>query len=307
MIGFVSFPGTVTFFKRFFKSFEKSDCPWLVMAILICLFPSFTQAQNINPDSDKPLEITADGSLEWNRNNKTFLARKNAVAKQGNVSLHAQIITAYYREGKQDKTKDNAAAGDLGGDMEIWQITANDGVTIHSQETTAYGQKAVYNLDSGLAVMTGSNLKLVSPDQTVTAKERFEYWANDGRLVAIGRPRVTRPRPEGGQDTLDADKVSAMFTENAEGERVLHSLEAIGNVVITTQTEVVTGSYAIYRAASNVAALTGGVKIRRGPNILEGEKAQVDLNTNISKMFGSPGGGGRVRGIFYPGSEEKPQ
>ena len=99
--------------------------------------------------------------------------------------------------------------------------------------------------------------------------------------------------------------------ENEKGEQVLHSLEAIGNVVIITPEEIIRGAYGIFKTKTNKAEITGGVKIKRGPNTLEGERAEVDLNTNISTIFGNKQGTGnettgRVRGVFYPGSEEKP-
>ncbi len=87
---------------------------------------------------------------------------------------------------------------------------------------------------------------------------------------------------------------------------MLKTLEAIGNVVITTETEVLRGERGVYNAATNVAELHENVKITRGPNVLEGTKAQVDLDTNISKIFGGAQNGGQVRGVFYPGSEDKP-
>jgi lipopolysaccharide export system protein LptA len=46
------------------------------------------------------------------------------------------------------------------------------------------------------------------------------------------------------------------------------------------------------------------VKIHRGPNTLEGEKAEVDMNTNISRIIGNPAAGQRVRGVFYPGTDK---
>lgn len=157
---------------------------------------------------------------------------------------------------------------------------------------------------------------MISPDQTITASDKFEYWTTDGRINALGNAKVIRPKLEGGNDTLQADKISAVLKKNEKGEQVLHSLEAIGNVVIITPGETITGAYGIYKAGTNKAELTGGVQIRRGPNTLEGERAIVDLNTNVSTIFAdekSANGattdvkpGGRVRGVFYPGSEEKP-
>jgi lipopolysaccharide export system protein LptA len=157
---------------------------------------------------------------------------------------------------------------------------------------------------------------MTAPDQTVTARDKFEYWTAEGRFNAIGNAQIIRPKPGSGTDTLKADKITAILKENKEGKQVLHTLEAFGNVVITTPAETITGAYGIYKASTNKAELTGGVKILRGPNTLEGERASVDMNTNISTIFAAekttaPGApdvqpGGRVRGIFYPGSEESP-
>jgi lipopolysaccharide export system protein LptA len=77
-------------------------------------------------------------------------------------------------------------------------------------------------------------------------------------------------------------------------------------VKITTPTEVLTGDYGIYKAETNTAEVKGNVKIVRGPNTLEGDRAQVDLNTNVSSMFGGEGTG-RVKAVFFPGSEKKPE
>jgi lipopolysaccharide export system protein LptA len=269
--------------------------PFLMLLALLCLWPLPLQAQNIglSTGSKEPLEITADGTLEWSRDEKTFVARQNALAKQGDSSIKADILTADYREQK------------AGGGMQIHRVTAEGEVVIQSNQSQASGDRAVYDLDQGLATMTGDDLQLTSPDQTVTAQDQFEYWVAEGRLNALGKAKVVRPKPEGGNDTLEADKISAVMKDNAKGARTLHSLEAIGNVVITSPTEKITGAYGIYRADSNRAEITGGVKIVRGPNILQGDRAEVDLNTNTSKIFGGAGASGRVKGVFYPDSEKK--
>lgn len=266
----------------------------LILSLFIVSAVQTAGAQGLTQSNSKePIEITADKTLEWKRNEKLFVATQNALAKQGDVSIAAAVLTANYRDGQESS-------------MEIYKMKATDNVVIHTRESSAYGDVATYNVDDALAIMTGDNLKLVSPDQILTARDQFEYHVNKGELIAIGDAKIDRPKPEGGKDTVTADIISALFINNEKGERVMKQMEAKGNVVITTPTEVITGAYGIYRAKSNKADLTGGVTIRRGPNILEGDHAEVDLNTNTSKLFGGKNtSDGRVHGIFYPGSEDK--
>ncbi|MCB1650450.1 MAG: ostA-like family protein [Alphaproteobacteria bacterium] len=255
----------------------------------------------------EPIVIDAQKTMEWHRNDNRFIATGDVVASQGASSVRGQTLTADYRKGQTSS-------------MEIYKMRAEGDVVLSSQDSKAYGDVAVYDLDAGLATLTGEGLKLVSPDQTVTADERFEYYVAEGRVNAIGRAKVVRPKPEGGGvDTLEADEISALFKENAQGQRVLDILEAKGHVVITTPSEVIRGAYAIYRSGTNKAEMSGGVKIERGPNILEGARADVDLTTNISRIFGDGSSGtsgdsssgassqgGRVRGVFYPDSQDTP-
>ncbi len=267
----------------------------LSVLILCTLAAPHVHAQNtgLSTNSKEPVEITADKTLEWRRADNQFAATGNALAAQGTASIAAQTLIADYR-------KTPTAS------MEIYHLKATDNVVLTSEDSKAYGDNAVYDLDKGLATLTGQNLKLISPDQTITANDRFEYYVNEGRANAIGRAKVTRPKPEGGTDTLEADKISALFKENTKGNQTIDTMEAAGNVIITTPQEVITGAYAEYKADTNQAKINGGVTIRRGPNILEGDRAVVDLNTNLSQIFASKKSGERVRGVFYPGSDKKP-
>jgi lipopolysaccharide export system protein LptA len=249
--------------------------------------PVSTPKPETKNTSNEPLQITADEALEWRRNDKSLIARGNAVAKKGDASVSASTLTARYDEKKE------------GGGMKISNITAEGNVVIKSNESEARGSKAVYDLDKGYAVMTGGNLKMTAQDQIVTAREKFEYDVRAGKLIATGRAKVTR-----GQDTLEADTISAVMKDDARGQRKLETAEAKGNVVITTPFEKITGQYGIYRADTNKAEMKGGIKIIRGPNVLEGERAEVDLTTNTSVIFGNPGSQKRVTGIFYPDSKK---
>lgn len=52
----------------------------------------------LNPDRDKPLEISAEESLEWHRNELFFTAKKNVRASQGKTTLHSNSLVAKYRD-----------------------------------------------------------------------------------------------------------------------------------------------------------------------------------------------------------------
>lgn len=261
----------------------------LLVFLLFVSVPVCVWAQN--PDRKKPLEITADESLEWHRTDLYFKARKNVKAMQGATTLYSDLLTAKYREGAE-------------GGIDIHTIQADGAVRIISAQSKVHGDRAVYNVDKGYAVMTGRALRLVSDDQVVTARERFEYWTANGRLEAHGDAVAVRAG-----DKIESDKMIAVFDENKKtGKRVLKTLEAIGNVVITTPDEILTGNRAVYSARTNIAELLEGVVIVRGPNKLQGTRAEVNLETNISKIFGGvQEEGGRVRGVFYPSTAKKPE
>ncbi|PZQ46810.1 MAG: ostA-like family protein [Micavibrio aeruginosavorus] len=261
-------------------------------------------AQTAPENSNQPIEITATKTVEWLRDQKQYVARENVIVKQGTMTIMSDLLVADYRESEASS-------------MEIWQITATGNVKIMDDKNTAYGDKGVYDVANGIAVLTGNDLRLVSPDQTVTATQSMEYHANERQAKAIGNAKVVRA-----QDTLSADTITAFFkSENAApatattkpaqnspvGGGNLDRLEADGNVVIKTPTETIRGQKGVYKADSNTANLTGKVKIERDKNTLEGNRAEVDLNTNVSKLFGSEKEGGRVRGVFFPGSEKSPK
>jgi lipopolysaccharide export system protein LptA len=258
---------------------------YFLMIALFLLSSGPVQAQTSSQDGETPLEITATDTIEWHRNTLKYIARGSAMAKQGDVSIFAQTLTADYRENEQSSS-------------DIYKITALEQVVISSKDSTAEGDKAVYEVDTGIALLTGNNLVMRTPEQILHARDNIEYDVNAGLLTARGQVVVNR-----GKDRIEAQTMSAKLIQNAQGKREIDTMEANGNVVITTPTETLYGNNAFYNAKTNIAQLTGNVKIKRGPNILEGEKAEVNLSTNISKMYGSPNTGGRVKGTFYPGSD----
>lgn len=248
--------------------------------------PGLAQAQTT---ANEPIEITANDVLEWNRTENVFTARGEARAVQGSFSVSAATLKALYNNSGQSN-------------FNIHTLLAEDDVRLSSEETVIKGDRAEYNVKKELAIVTGESVIMEAPGQKVTAEDRFEYWAAEGRVEAIGNPVIEQRAEDGSLNRIEADGFTAFIEENAAGEQALKTIEAKGNVVITTPDETLRGTYAIYDAQTNEARMTGGVTITRGPNILQGEKAFVDLNTNISRLIGSGTPDGRVKGVFFPGS-----
>jgi lipopolysaccharide export system protein LptA len=86
-----------------------------------------------------------------------------------------------------------------------------------------------------------------------------------------------------------------------EGSRISR-VDAQGNVVVSTETDIGRGDYGVYNADTGIVTLLGNVTITRGPNAIRGQYAVVDLNSNISRMMTLPATPGaatpRVEGLF---------
>ena len=242
------------------------------------------------PQSAAPITISAAKSLEWDRKAKTYTARQDVVAAQGTANIHADLLVAHYDE--------------AGGKTNIETLEATGHVTISSAPYTAYGDRAVYNVKTGNAVMTGNGLKIVSDDSTLTARDEIDFNSTENRMTAIGTPRAVK-----GDNTLTADAMSAVFTKDGTGKMSANKITAKGHVVITTPTETAAGDDGVYDVPTQKAVLTGKVTLLQDKNWLEGTRADVDMVTGISRLSGAGNAEteGRVTGTFYPQQAKKPE
>ncbi len=253
--------------------------------LVIITMPTFSFAQLGNEaSSDQPIEISAGQALEWKQKDLQYIARGDVIITQGKATIKADTVVADYREGKQSKT-------------EIWRLTATDNVIISDAENIITGDKGVYLIDGGIATITGSNLKFTTPEQVITATEKMEYATDKGTATAIGNAKVVQ-----GKDTLTSSRLNVYFKKDDNGKNALQKIDAVGRVKIVTPDETLTGDSGTYNAGNDTATINGNVKIIRGANTLEGARATVNLTSKISKIFGNEKTGGRVKGVFFPGS-----
>ena len=260
---------------------------WVLVGALALILPGssgFAQGLNFGDDSDQPIEIFADNGIEWQQENLIFLARGNARAVRGPVTVFADELRAYYRE-KSD------------GGTDIWRLDANGKVRIKTQGETAFGKKAVYQIDDGILVLSGGRVRLVTGTDEITADKQIEYWEKKQMAVARGNALAVRK-----DKRLKADVLAAYFRVDKKGENKLYRVDAFDRVKIVTDKNTATSNRGVYNVESGIATLTGSVKLVRGNNVLTGCSAEVNLNSGISKIFSCPASPGgikkRARGVL---------
>jgi lipopolysaccharide export system protein LptA len=231
-----------------------------------------------------PVEIESEQGIEWRRNDKVYIARGNAKAKRGDSQVFADTLTARYRDRAN-------------GSSEIWQLEADGQVRLTSPGRTVYGEKAVYNLDTRVLRMTGNNLRVVTTEETVTAEDSLEYHEGSQTILAHGNAVAVR-----GDRRVRADVLTGHLEKRTDGSYEITRLEADGNVEVKTKDTYAKSAKGDYDLNKDFITLTGDVKITNGQNQFNGEYAEMDVNTGVSRLLGSPGGTGKVKSLIMPSS-----
>lgn len=140
---------------------------FIAIALAGCILTSPVFAQDVKVSDDAPIEISADNTLEWHRDNQSYIAKGNAVAIQGDKIIKADTLTAHYAPSKtgdteitkmvavghvEIKTSTDTAFGDHGEyDVLTEIVTLTGNVIIHRDENVLNGDRAVVNLKTGIS------------------------------------------------------------------------------------------------------------------------------------------------------------
>ncbi len=233
-------------------------------------------------DNDEPIEISAENGIEWKRDARTYTARGNALAQQGDTSISADTLIAYLDD--QDE-------------LSRWEAIGN--VKIQTKRSTSYGDHAEYQEASRLLVMTGRNLKVVTDKQTVTARDQIEYWRDKDAVVAKGAVVIVR---EDKETTIRSDQATGYFRdkvddpatpedESSDGSE-LYQVDAAGHVRVDRKEQTAFSDKLAYNPDTEIAILTGNVVINSKENRYTGGRAELDLKNDISRLL--PAAGQRV-------------
>jgi lipopolysaccharide export system protein LptA len=282
-------------------------------------------AQLGSTDPAAPISIQADNGLEWQQNQQLYIARGNALAARGPASIKANTLIAHYREAKGGGTAATT------GNSEIYRIEADGNVVITRDTRTVVGDRADYDMDQGVGIVRGKNLKMTTPTDNVTARDALEWY--DQKQIAVARGDAVATRQNG--RTIKADTLTAYMAKaappgqpgaqpakapppaakpagkpgaapaaqpaSAEASKI-DRIDAQGHVVVVNGPDIGRGDYGVYNAATGICTLLGNVTITRGADVITGQYAVMDMNTNVSRIMPAstlPGGTRqRVQGMF---------
>ncbi|MGE4062572.1 MAG: LptA/OstA family protein [Rhodospirillaceae bacterium] len=271
--------------------------------------PAWAQSLTFQPkNSDQPIVVDAESGIEVQQDTKRVIARGNARAAQGEVSIVGDELIAQYRTNPD-------------GSNEVYRVFAAGNVTMRSTDETATGASAVYDFDKGVLVLEGDQVRLTNADGTVTARKALQYWANERVAVADGDAFAEDREKR----RVYADKLVAFFREGAAPEKPtavsaaargrgdISYIQGFGNVRVETPQETVRGQRATYNVDTGIVTLDGAVRMTQNNNILAGEYAVVNLRGGRSQVFSTRQGGmtgtrenERVRALIAPSSKPDP-
>jgi lipopolysaccharide export system protein LptA len=281
-------------------------------------FAGAAQAQSPLPggfggsDNAKPIGIEAQNGIEWQQNNHVYIAHGNATATRGDSKVTADTLYAYYRvaAGTPPAATRAAAKPDpLTGSAstQIYRIEAQGHVVFANPSETMTGDAAVYDVDSATLVVTGKGLKIVTPRDTITARDSLEWY--DQKQLGVARGDAVAVQ---GNRRVRGDVLTARVTKQPDGQSRISRIDASGSVLVSSPGQIARGDAGVYNLDTGIATLTGHVRLTRGQNELRGRYAVVDLNTNVSRLLPAPpgtkvAGTDRVEGLIVPRPQDEEQ
>ncbi len=140
-------------------------------------------------------------------------------------------------------------------------------------------------------------------------KEQKAVYSGD--VVAVRGTAVTRSSvmtifyesKRGGQG--EDGKREAQNASAATQDGALKRIEFKGPVTVVNGTQTLKADSMVYDAVTKIVTLRGNATVADGRNIQRGELMTYNTETGVANITGAASSGGRVQGVFTPGSESE--
>jgi lipopolysaccharide export system protein LptA len=314
---------------------RRRTAGWLAAALFALPLGARAQGLTFGAAAGKePVAISAASGIEWQQDAKAYIARGHAAARRGPTRVDADTLVAHYRQSKGGneiyridadghvviRGPTQTIVGDhavYDADQQVAVVTGKRLQLTTATDRVAARDSFEWYEQKQVAVARGDAVA-VRGDKQIRADVLTAYLSKGGSAAGAGggaraartTSRATQARdrslssgraargPGGSRAMPPRGAGDALGTEASRIERI----DAQGNVIVSTATDIARGDYGVYDAKTGIVTLLGKVTITRGEDALRGQYAVVDLNRNVSRIMSlatQPGGRApRVEGIF---------
>lgn len=228
------------------------------------------QAEDIN--------LVADEQVEWHQKEQKMVAIGNAVATKKDMSIRSDTMTAFYGKDKNGKTAIN-------------NVHAEGKVLMKSPKADAKGNTLDYDLQADTMILRGMPAQIKTATQTISASDNITYYPSLQKAIALGEVLAVDK-----ENKIYSDKMISFFEKDKSGNLEMNKVEIYGHVKIVNPKATVTSKRGLYLPKEGLVKLYEEVTIDQEGNKLNGDYAETNLNTGISKLISNKSK--RVHGIF---------
>ncbi|HET9231409.1 MAG TPA: LptA/OstA family protein [Vitreimonas sp.] len=137
--------------------------------------------------------------------------------------------------------------------------------------------------------------------------DNLEYFDGERRLLLTGDVDIVQ-----NDARLRADRITLYFSQSTGGQQGqglasgdIERMIAEGEVFYVRPTQSARGNRAVYEIANDSVTFSGNVVVASDENVIRGET--LVLNITNRRTVIRPTQGGRVRGVFVPGDNNRQQ
>jgi lipopolysaccharide export system protein LptA len=227
-----------------------------ILGLALCMFL-------FKPLWAENLEIEASGFLEWNQENKSYIAKGDAIATQGERTIQADEIIAFY---ESEENRD------------ITRIQAAGSVKFSDVSGSGYSDRLHYEMNTQTVTLNGNENYFESEEFIAQSSNQIQFNELNGILNLQDDAMIS---------FSEARKIEAQRLEIAlSDDGNVTTINAKGDVKLTEEAgRIAYSGSAFYEAENGNMTLSDSVEILDGNNQLRGDIAIINMETGYSKIL----------------------
>ncbi len=209
------------------------------------------------------LEIEASDFLEWNQENKSYIAKGDAIATQGERTIKADKIIAFY---ESEENRD------------ITRIQAVGSVKFSDVSGSGYSDRLYYEMNTQTVILNGNENYFESEEFIAQSSNQIQFNEINGILNLQDNAMISISQAK----KIEAQRLEIELSDDGK----LTTINAEGDVKLTEEAgRIAYSSSAFYEAKNGNMTLSDSVEILDGKNQLRGDKAIINMETGYSKIL----------------------